>query len=382
LFVNSTVADGFGKLYDLLKLRFVLNKDDADSSKKDVSENNNAKEHKNDRENSAVFFDSKNKNRNLAARINGKALGALDSLSGKDKSSESSINASQNTDSGKSGAASINSLQNMRSVNAMQNMGGVKSVDGSVNAMQKADGGKRNKNDKSDIAAPLKKVKNGVKISNGEKPDKNGDKPEKIGKPHKKRSLWSIKITLITFVLSIFFSFLSEFTSSSGNLIVAILLLLFLILGNIVFDGIGVAVTACNISPLYSMSSRRIYGARTAVGLVKNAEKVSNICNDVIGDIFGIISGACSVAIVIKLLTIFNNPNQQILTIGLSAIVAALTVGGKALVKEIAIKNSKELVMFVSRIIAVFSKEERKCRKKVNTCENGKNSGKDNDDLD
>lgn len=213
-----------------------------------------------------------------------------------------------------------------------------------------------------------------IKERNVELYSKNGE-----SKKIKKRSYWAIKITVVTFVLTIFFSFLSELTSSSGNIIVAILLLTFLILGNIVFDGIGVAVTACNLSPLVSMSSRRIYGAKTAVNLVKNAEKVSNICSDVIGDIFGIVSGACSVAIVIKLMTLFQNPNQQILTIGLSSIVAAITVGGKALIKEIAIKNSKELVLFVSRIIAVFSKEERKCRKKkVITQKNGDNNNNGN----
>jgi hypothetical protein len=227
----------------------------------------------------------------------------------------------------------------------------------------RAENGAEDKAESSDKPAKVKTANgkpDGKALKRNAKAEKNGQSQN--GKPHKKVSLWSLKITIITFVLSIFFSFLSEITS--GNLIVAILLLLFLILGNIVFDGIGVAVTACNISPLYSMSSRRIYGARTAVNLVKNAEKVSNICSDVIGDIFGIISGACTIAIVIKLLTVFTNPNQQVLTIALSAAVAALTVGGKALIKEIAIKNSKELVMFVSRILAVFSKEERKCRKK------------------
>ncbi|HKL94079.1 MAG TPA: hypothetical protein VJZ69_02205, partial [Clostridia bacterium] len=190
------------------------------------------------------------------------------------------------------------------------------------------------------------------------------DALDKKDKTQHKYSLWSLKITIITFALAIFFSFLSELTASTGNIVVTVLLLVFLILGNIVFDGIGVAVTACALAPLVSMSSRKVYGAKTAMNLVKNAEKVSNICSDVIGDIFGIISGACSISIVIRLLTLFENPNQQILTIGLSSIVAALTVGGKAIVKEIAIKNSKDLVMFVARIAAIFSKDERKNKKK------------------
>ena len=139
---------------------------------------------------------------------------------------------------------------------------------------------------------------------------------------------------------------------------------MFLILGSILFDGIGVAVTSCDLAPLLSMSSRKVYGAKTAVRLVKNAEKVSNICNDVIGDIFGIISGGCSIVIVLEIMKILPTVSQQIITILLSSLVAALTIGGKAILKEVAIKNSKELVMFVAKFLAIFSKEERKIKKK------------------
>jgi len=214
------------------------------------------------------------------------------------------------------------------------------------------------KNSKSQIP-DVKQQFSDLKIKNG----------EKRGKQRRKRSLWSVKITFITFVLAIFFSFISELTSSTGNIVVTIMLLIFLILGSIVFDGIGVAVTACDLAPLVSMSSRRIYGSKTAVHLVRNAEKVANICNDVIGDIFGIISGACSIAIVLKILEMSQSTNQRIMTIAISSVVAALTVGGKAIVKDIAINNSKELVMFVARIAAVFSKEERKNKKNTNTNE-------------
>lgn len=183
-------------------------------------------------------------------------------------------------------------------------------------------------------------------------------------KKEKKRNLWWLKITIISFLLAAFFSFISDVMSSFGNIIVISLLLIFLILGSILFDGIGVAVTSCELAPLVSMSARNVYGARTAIKLVKNAEKVSNICNDVIGDIFGIVSGGCSIVIVLKLMTIFTDASQQLITIIISSLVGAVTIGGKAMLKESAIKNSKEFVMFVSKILAVFSKEERRIRKK------------------
>ena len=42
----------------------------------------------------------------------------------------------------------------------------------------------------------------------------------------------------------------------------------------------------------HAMSSKKIKGAKKAVSFKKNADKVSSFCNDVIGDICGIISGS------------------------------------------------------------------------------------------
>lgn len=194
--------------------------------------------------------------------------------------------------------------------------------------------------------------------------DKNSDK-EKIKTPKedkdklksKKRRQYVIKITIITLCLSLVFSFITEITATKSTVIISMLLLMFLILVSIVFDGIGVAATSCDIVPLLSMSARKVPGAKIAVLLVKNAEKVANICADVIGDICGIVSGACSVAIIIKFAS--GNPNSYLFNILLSSIVAALTVGGKALIKDVSIKNSKEMIMFASRVIGIFYKPKR-----------------------
>ena len=74
-------------------------------------------------------------------------------------------------------------------------------------------------------------------------------------------------------------------------------LLLFIALG-IVFDMIGVASTSATEKEFHSMAAHRVRGAREAVWMVRNAEKVSSICNDVVGDICGIISGATGALIV------------------------------------------------------------------------------------
>ena len=190
--------------------------------------------------------------------------------------------------------------------------------------------------------------------------------PKKSAKKHKKkRDLWAIKITVVTLFLSAFISFLTEITSSATNVAVTVVLLFFIILAGIIADGIGVAVTSCDITPIVSMASKKEYGAKTAMWLVKNNEKVSNVCNDVIGDIISIISGSCGAVIVIAITVNLNETWQQWLSIGVSALISALMVGGKAFLKNIAISKSKEFVMFVAKIIAVFHPEERRRKKKA-----------------
>lgn len=180
-----------------------------------------------------------------------------------------------------------------------------------------------------------------------------------------KKNTWWIKVIFITLVLAAFVSFLSELTAESGNIAVLIVLLFLLVLLSIVFDCIGVAVTSCDETPIISMASRKLYGAKTALMLKKHSSTVSSICNDVIGDIFGIISGTCSAALVVKIVLDFNaDAYQRWIAIIFSAFVSAFTIGGKAFMKTVAISKANEIVMAVSKILAVFSKEERKRRAK------------------
>ena len=192
--------------------------------------------------------------------------------------------------------------------------------------------------------------------------EKNSQRKNK--KTKGKKSHWAIKATVITFFMSAFFSFVAEMTETAGNIIVTVLLLLFLIVGSIVFDGIGVAAASCDVAPLTAMASKKIKGSKTAIKLVNNADIVSNGCNDVIGDIFGILSGACTVVIAAKITLDMPTVQGKILTIAISAIVSALIVGGKAALKNYAINKSKELVMMTAKIIAVFVPEDGDRKKK------------------
>ena len=206
------------------------------------------------------------------------------------------------------------------------------------------------------------------------------DEDKKKKQPKKKHNTWWIKVTVISFVLAAFFSFLSELTADAEHIVVILLLLGFLILASILFDAIGVAVTSCDDAPIIAMASRKIYGAKTAMWLVKNSSTVASICNDVIGDIFGIISGACSAAIVVKISFSLDISWQRWLAIGTAALISALTIGGKAFMKNIAIKNSKEFVLFVARFLAFFVPEERRRYKKES--EKKKQQAKEKDEKD
>lgn len=188
----------------------------------------------------------------------------------------------------------------------------------------------------------------------------SNSKAERRHKPTKKinkLTVWTITITVVTFILSAFFTVITELTTSTAHISAAFMLLLFLVAISIVADAIGVAATSCELAPLLSMASRKVKGSRVAIKLVKNAERVSNICCDVIGDICGIVSGSCTLAIVISIT--INSPGKTSFWVSvlLSSIVAALTVGGKAIFKGVAIKNSKEIILLVSRFLSIVYKK-------------------------
>ncbi len=191
-----------------------------------------------------------------------------------------------------------------------------------------------------------------------DKPNGEGEELKLRKKPKKKKSwLWALQIFLLTFVLSLSFSVISELLLGNTAPPIAIVLLAILIGINILFDIIGVAVTSCSMEPFLAMASRKMKGAKMAVRILKNAEKVSNICADVIGDICGIVSGALGSAIVVKLLSTGITWDQSLISVLFSAMIAAITVGGKALGKKLAMDNCQSIVYFVAKVLSVFSKK-------------------------
>ena len=141
---------------------------------------------------------------------------------------------------------------------------------------------------------------------------------------------------------------------ASSGIVVAFLILLAIILVGILFDVIGVAVTSADEKPFHSMAARKVPGSLEAIRLLRNAERVSSICNDVIGDICGVVSGSASATIAAQVLQNFEFTWPRIITLIMSALVAGLTVGGKAIGKTFAIQSSTSIVSFVGRILHFF----------------------------
>jgi len=163
---------------------------------------------------------------------------------------------------------------------------------------------------------------------------------------------WIIRTFFITFVLAVIFSIISEMLLRRLSIFAAFAMLFMIILVGIFFDAVGISVAAADEKPFHAMAASRVRSAKYAIVLIKNASKVSNFCNDVIGDIAGIISGT-TIGIIISFFDKYDIPEsrQAVIAIGISGLVAALTVGGKAIGKEIAIGNAKEVVHMAGKVI-------------------------------
>lgn len=178
------------------------------------------------------------------------------------------------------------------------------------------------------------------------KPDPAGEKLER-----KKNVRWIITIFLTTIFVSGSISLLSDAVMENSGMVVAFLILLVIVSVGILFDIIGVAVASADEKPFHSMAARKVPGAREAIALLRNAEKVSSICNDVVGDICGVVSGSASATIAAQLLTHFSFTWPQVVSLVMSALVAALTVGGKAIGKGFAMGSCTTIVQGVGRLL-------------------------------
>jgi len=191
--------------------------------------------------------------------------------------------------------------------------------------------------------------------------------PSAVKKERNKTIRWVVTIFFTTILISGTISLLSDEIMARSGMAVAFLILLFIILIGIIFDIIGVAVTSADEKPFHSMAARKVPGAQEAIRLLRNAERVSSICNDVIGDICGVVSGSASATIAAQVLVKFDFTWPMVVSLVMSALVAGLTVGGKAIGKTFAMNScttivhtAGKIVYFLRHIPDIFRKKKQK----------------------
>ena len=183
--------------------------------------------------------------------------------------------------------------------------------------------------------------------------NKKDERKPKKAKQEVNHLRWVLRIFLLSVSLSAVLSLCSGAALDGAGLVTAITILLFFVMLGIVFDVIGVAATAADPKPFHAMASHRVKGAKQALRLIKNADKVASFCNDVVGDICGIVSGSTAAVIVTQLRQGLSI-NALLISTAVTALISGLTIGGKALGKRFAIVRCKKVVFSVAKLMAVL----------------------------
>ena len=170
-------------------------------------------------------------------------------------------------------------------------------------------------------------------------------------KERNKTIRWVVTIFFITVFVSSVISLLSDYIMSISGMAIAFVILLSIVFIGIIFDVIGVAVTSAEEKPFHSMAARKVPGAQDSIKLLRNAERVSSICNDAVGDICGVISGTASATIAAQLAMKIGQDKTMLIGLIMSGLVAGLTVGGKAVGKTFAIGSCTKIVTFVGKLV-------------------------------
>jgi hypothetical protein len=182
-------------------------------------------------------------------------------------------------------------------------------------------------------------------------------------KKNKSNKKWALTVTISAFVISVLLGLITTTVVRDLSVLIAFFVLILVILLGIIFDIIGMAVATAVEAPFHAKSSKRVRGAKESLTLIKNAEKVSSFCNDVIGDIAGVISGGLAATIAISIHTTMPFLTALGANLLMTATVSAVTVGGKALGKNVAITESIFIVEKCGLVIygfkRIFTKEKR-----------------------
>ncbi|KGX90475.1 hypothetical protein [Pontibacillus marinus] len=172
---------------------------------------------------------------------------------------------------------------------------------------------------------------------------------------------FSLGIAVITFVLAAIFSVISTFILNDVFYLVGIVIVFTIVIIGVLFDMLGIAATAADEVPFHAMAAEKVNGSKEAIIIVRNADRFASFCNDVIGDIAGVISGTAAAIVVLRIAQIFGQSDgstlQFVISVIFTSIVAAVTVGGKAMGKYFAVHSSTDIIFFAARIIALVERK-------------------------
>jgi hypothetical protein len=167
------------------------------------------------------------------------------------------------------------------------------------------------------------------------------------------RLRWVVTTTVLTFVLSVIISVVTQLLFGLvESIIAALFVLLAIVFVGILFDMIGIAATAADEVPLLAKAAKKVTGAREALYLVRNAGQVANFCNDVVGDIANIVSGVLAAFLVLRLAAAGVVAESPAVSIIITGLISALTVGGKAFGKALAIEKSTDILLLSAVVLS------------------------------
>ena len=173
----------------------------------------------------------------------------------------------------------------------------------------------------------------------------------KVNNKQNSAAVYTLVVFVSTFFCACLISLVSTYVlANMDSFWLGFVVLVLVVLVGVFFDIIGTAVSVCGQTHLNAKASRRIPGAKKALGLTKNASRVANICNDVIGDICGTVSGGIGTALA-AVLTAAGGTHGLLISVGIAGCIAAMTVAGKALGKNFAIEKADEIIFNVGRLL-------------------------------
>ena len=191
---------------------------------------------------------------------------------------------------------------------------------------------------------------------------------------YKKYFHWPLMAFILSITLSMAFGVLSEVALNGANIFIAIAVIIVFLIISIITDMIGVAVTACDIKNFRAMAAKKVRGSKEAIMLKKNADRVSSIFADILGDICSILSGAAGAVVASSLITQNMTDFVGVIVASLvSAVIAALIISGKALMKKYSMEHADGIILILGKILSIFH-ISRKSKNKSN--KNKKKSNK------